>query len=74
VAPALPVTAIDGVIYAGEYAHNTEANGFEIHGANDARTLRVGLISPGTGYVAIGFDPLNRMEGVHFIFRAVAAG
>jgi len=21
---------MDGVIYAGEYAHNTEANGFEV--------------------------------------------
>src|SRR5512137_2922751 len=42
-----PVTAIDGVIYAGEYAHSTEAAGFEIHWSNDAQTLRVGLISPG---------------------------
>jgi hypothetical protein len=73
-APELPVTAIDGVIYAGEYAHSTEANGFEIHWANDARTLRVGLISPGTGYLAIGFDPVNRMEGANFILGAVTGG
>src|SRR5512136_2504350 len=42
-----PVTAIDGIIYADEYAHSTEATGFEIHWSNDAHTLRVGLISPG---------------------------
>jgi hypothetical protein len=71
---ALPVTAIDGVIYAGEYAHSTEATGFEIHWANDARTLRVGLISPGTGYLAIGFAPVNRMEGANFILCAVVDG
>jgi hypothetical protein len=74
VAPALPVTAMDGVIYAGEYAHNTEANGFEIHWSNDARTLRVGLISPGLGYVAIGLDPVSRMEGANFILGAVIDG
>ncbi len=69
-----PVTAIDGVIYAGEYAHSTEAAGFEIHWSNDAQTLRVGLISPGTGYLAIGFDPVNRMEGANFILGAVVDG
>jgi hypothetical protein len=73
-ASALPVTAVDGVIYAGEYAHNTEANGFAIHWSNDARTLRVGLISPGTGYVAIGFDPVSRMEGANFVLGAVTDG
>lgn len=69
-----PVTAIDGVIYGGEYAHSTQAAGFEIYWANDARTLRIGLISPGLGYLAIGFDPVNRMEGANYILGAVAGG
>jgi len=69
-----PTRAIDGVIYAGEYAHNTEAEGFAIHWSNDARTLRVGLISPGTGYVSIGFDPVRRMEGANYILGAVVNG
>ncbi len=75
-APSLagPVTAIDGVIYAGEYAHSTEAAGFEIHWSNDARLLRVGLISPATGYLAIGFDPVNRMQGANVILGAVTDG
>ncbi len=69
-----PVTAIDGIIYAGEYAHSTEAAGFEIDWSNDARLLRVGLISPGTGYLAIGFDPVSRMQGANFILGAVIDG
>ena len=73
-AAAAPVTAIDGIIYAGEYAHSTEAAGFEIDWSNDEQTLRVGLISPGTGYLAIGFDPVSRMEGANFILGAVVDG
>ncbi len=69
-----PVTAIDGVIYAGEYAHSTEAAGFEVHWSNDATLLRVGLISPGTGWLAIGFDPVSRMQGANFILGAVVDG
>jgi len=70
----VPSVAIDGIIYAGEYAHSTQATGFEIHWTNDARTLRVGLISPATGYLAIGFDPVNRMEGANYILGAVTDG
>jgi hypothetical protein len=69
-----PVEAIDGVIYAGEYAHSTEAAGFEIHWSNDARVLRVGLISPAVGYLAVGFDPVSRMQGANFILGAVTDG
>jgi hypothetical protein len=69
-----PVTAVDGIIYAGEYAHSTEAAGFEIHWSNDARLLRVGLISPGAGYLAIGFDPVSRMQGANVILGAVTGG
>jgi hypothetical protein len=71
---AAPVTAIDGVIYAGEYAHNTEAAGFEVDWSSDATLLRVGLISPGTGWLAVGFDPVNRMQGANFILGAVRDG
>jgi len=69
-----PVIAVDGVIYAGEYAHSTEAGGFEIHWWNDASFLRVGVISPGAGYVAVGFDPDDRMQGANFVLAAVRDG
>jgi hypothetical protein len=73
--PAIPVAAaIDGVIYEGEYAHSTEAGGFQIRWSNDASFLRVGLTSPGMGYLAIGFDPDDRMQGANFVLAAVRSG
>ena len=69
----IPV-AIDGVVFPGEYAHRTDAGGFEVHWSNDINFLRVGLVSPGTGYVAIGFDPDHRMKGANFILGAVEDG
>lgn len=66
--------AIDGIIQPGEYAHQTESTGFEIHWSNDQRVLRMGLVSPGTGYLAIGFDPESRMQGANFILGAVIDG
>jgi len=68
---ALIPIAIDGVVFSGEYAHRTDAGGFEVHWSNDINFLRVGLVSPGTGYVAIGFDPDHRMKGANFIISAV---
>ena len=66
--------AIDGVVFPGEYGHRTDAGGFEVHWSNDINFLRVGLVSPGTGYVAIGFDPDHRMKGANFILGAVDDG
>ncbi len=66
--------AIDGVIGENEYPHDTEIAGVEVHWANDATHLRVGLVSPGTGYVAIGFDPERQMEGANFIIGYVEHG
>ncbi len=72
--PIPPTVAVDGVISEGEYAHSTEAGGFQIHWSNDASFLRVGLISPGTGYLAIGLDPDDRMQGANFVLAAVRNG
>jgi hypothetical protein len=79
--PGIPIepvavvpVAIDGVVFPGEYAHGTDAGGFEVHWSNDINYLRVGLVSPGTGYVAIGFDPDHRMKGADFIIAAVEDG
>ena len=72
-AAVVPVE-IDGVVFSGEYAHRTDAGGFEVHWSNDLNYLRVGLVSPGTGYVAIGFDPDHKMRGADFIVAAVENG
>ncbi len=69
----IPV-AIDGIVFQGEYAHSMDAGGFEVHWSNDINYLRVGLVSPGSGYVAIGFDPDYRMKGANFILGAVDDG
>ena len=77
VAPAIPsssVPIVDGVIHTGEYAHAMEAGGFRVYWTNDAVVLRIGLFSPGTGYVAIGLDPDRRMQGANFIIGAVNNG
>lgn len=69
-----PLWAVDGVIDLGEYAHSTDVIDVKVHWANDSNSLRVGLESPGTGYVAIGFDPARRMEGANFIIGYVQEG
>jgi len=70
--PTTPI--VDGIIHTGEYAHAMEAGGFRVYWTNDDVVLRIGLFSPGTGYVAIGLDPERRMQGANFIIGAVRNG
>jgi len=72
-APAIGYS-IDGAIEATEYPHSTEIAGVGVYWTNDATYLRVGLVAPGTGFVAIGFDPVRRMEGANFILGYVEDG
>ena len=66
--------SIDGTIVSGEYAHEMTVAGVDVYWTNDAHHLRMGLVSPGTGYVAIGFDPDRQMEGANFIIGAMHEG
>ena len=65
--------AADGVIVEGEYRHSMvdRGTGIEVYWQNDGETIYVGLIGPGTGWVAIGFDPERRMMGANIIIAAV---
>jgi len=63
--------ALDGVVTDGEYRNTLDADGFQVHWMNDSTLLRVGLVSPGTGFLAIGFDPDRRMKGANYILGAV---
>lgn len=65
---------IDGVIVAGEFAHMTTIAGVDVHWTNDEHRLRVGLVAPGTGFVAIGFDPERQMEGANYIIASMHEG
>lgn len=62
---------VDGVIAEGEYPHSTEVVGVKVYWYNDAEKLYVGLVSPGKGFVAIGFGPERRMKGANIIITAV---
>ncbi len=66
--------SIDGTIVSGEYAHETTIAGVDVYWTNDEYRLRVGLVSPGTGFVAIGFDPERQMEGANFIIGSMHEG
>jgi len=74
VVPSSSVPIVDGIIHTGEYAHAMEAGGFRVYWSNDAVVLRMGLFSPGSGYVAIGLDPDRRMQGANFIIGTVRNG
>ncbi len=66
--------AIDGWIVAGEYAHEMAIAGVGVYWANDDQHLRIGLVSPGTGFVCIGLDPDRQMEGANIIIASVHEG
>ncbi len=65
---------VDGTILSGEYPHQTTIAGVELHWWNDDRRIAIGLKSPGTGHINIGFDPQRRMEGAGFVLAAVVDG
>jgi PKD repeat protein len=67
---------IDGVIDLGEYPHEFThpVTDVTIHWYNDAEEIYIGLESPGTGWVAIGFDPVAFMRGANLIFCYVEDG
>jgi len=65
---------IDGTITPGEYANQTTLSGVDVYWTNDAENLRIGLVSPGTGYVAIGFEPESHMQGANFIIASMHEG
>ncbi len=67
---------IDANIENNEYPHNItlQTTGVTIYWYNDAEEIFIGLVSPGTGWVAIGFDPVQSMRGANFVFCYVVDG
>jgi len=64
---------VDGRIDEGDYRHTLAdpATGMTVHWQNDDLTLRLGLTSPGTGWLAIGFKPERRMLGADILIATV---
>jgi hypothetical protein len=67
---------IDGQIGALEYRNERvdAATGMTVYWQNDATTLYVGLVSPGTGWLSIGFGPERQMQGANILIAAIADG
>jgi len=67
---------IDGSIGESEYRNEMldSETGMTVAWQNDAETLYVGLIAPGTGWLSIGFGPERMMEGANIIIAAVSDG
>jgi hypothetical protein len=72
--PTDPPWVADGVIGEGEYAHETEAAGVTLRWTNDDESLYAALEAQTEGWVAVGFDPEDRMKGANFIFGYVTGG
>jgi len=65
---------VNGRVAAGEYAHHQTLAGVEIHWANDAELLWMALVAPVAGYLAVGFDPVDRKVGANYIIGYVEDG
>jgi len=64
---------IDGIISAGEYENELidPETGMSVYWDNTAATLIIGLVSPGTGWLSIGFEPERQMQGANILIASV---
>ena len=65
---------IDGVIVEGEYSETIVFDGVELHCFNDDEFVYIGLRSTGTGWVALGFSPVDVHSGANFLVGSVVGG
>ncbi|MFC2082034.1 DOMON domain-containing protein [Candidatus Bipolaricaulota bacterium] len=67
---------IDGSIGKSEYRNEMRdsAIGMTVYWQNDAETLFIGLMSPGAGWLSIGFGPERQMEGANIVIAAISDG
>lgn len=72
--PTSPIA--DGVIQTGEYRNvlHDPITGMSLYWQNDAATLHVGLVSPGTGWAGVGFSDRTGKPGSNIIIGAVKNG
>lgn len=68
--------SLDGQIGELEYRNEMTdaATGMTVHWQNDGSTLYVGLVSPGTGWLSIGFGPERQMQGANILIAAIDNG
>lgn len=66
----------DGIISPGEYGENLNlsSGSFKVHWKNDAKELFMGLEGRTSGFVAIGFEPVEAMNGADMVMGWVSDG
>lgn len=64
----------DGVISEGEYEQQEDFGEIRIWWRNDASSLYLALEGDTTGWVAVGLNPQNGMEGADYVFGYVVNG
>ena len=62
---------VDGVIGSDEYPHSETLDSLQLYWYNDEEDLYVGIVSPGHGWVGIGFFPFVVHSGASFVLGAV---
>lgn len=66
------IPEIDGVISEEEYSNFLETDiGLEFYWDNDEEFLYLGLVSPGSGWLAFGIEPTLRMQDARIIIAAL---
>jgi hypothetical protein len=81
-APHLPyvmdsAVIIDGSLESGEYGetYSDTSTGIDVHWEHNGSHLRVGLFSPGSGWLSIGFGPRGvGMDGANIVIGYVDEG
>lgn len=63
--------AIDGVVAEGDYANTTTIGDVQVWWANDGDSLTMAIEAPAEGWVGVGLDPDNGMQGADFKLAAV---
>lgn len=68
--------SLDGEIGESEYRNERvdAATGMTVYWQNDREILYIGLVSPGAGWLSIGFGPENRMQGANIVIAAIDDG
>lgn len=64
------IRAADGVIAPGEYAHQTVIGKVTFYWSNDDQYLYLAAEAETSGWLGIGLDPENRMQGANYIIAA----
>ena len=71
----LPESAelVDGRIGRDEYGRYQwdSETGIDVYWRTDETTVTFALVSPGLGWISVGFDPVSAMQGADFVLAAV---